>query len=105
MKRRRLAAEAVEAVLHVIDEADLALLAVADDVDPRRDLLFDGLDHRSRHPGFVGGALLRRARLEAGQQHLPEVRGARQAADVGREDASRAALHRRAPLSCSARWL
>src|SRR6266446_9003417 len=73
---------------------NLALLAVADAVHPRRDLLCDNL------PDSVCETRLerRRVKLVAGLPRLQErqqVRWTRQAADMGRQNAVAAELHRR----------
>ena len=46
----RLSLEAGQAVFHVVGEPRLAHLAIADDVDPGRDLPLHGLVHGGPHP-------------------------------------------------------
>jgi len=90
---RRIAAEARKAVGNVGRVADLAGLAVADDVDAGLDLAADDVgdgagDHRRRRARVADLAPL------APEQHVGHRLGARQAADVGREDAPAAGPHR-----------
>jgi hypothetical protein len=88
-----LALEACEALDDVAEEARLPLLAIGDDVDAGVGLaandVGDGLAHQAR----VGLGVVRLAAVLRGQQRN-EVVGAREAADVRREDPVGAALHR-----------
>ena len=88
--RRR--ADAGEAVADIKGVGDLALLAVADAVDPGRDLPGDDLPHglgKPRLERLLVECLAALARLQKSQ----EIGRARQAADMGGEDAVFAALH------------
>ena len=84
--------EAAEAVLDVAEEADLAHLAVRDDVDAVLDLLTHPIGDRLgdlavEQLGVVGPAVLPLL------QRVEQLVGTGQAADVGGEDAIGAALH------------
>ena len=86
--------EPAEAVLHVAEEADLAHLAVGDDVDARLDLVAHPIGHRLgdlavEQLGVVGPAVLPLL------QRVEQLVRPGQAADVGGEDAIGAALHGR----------
>ncbi len=81
---------------------ELAVLAVADDVDLGVDLLLDHLgdgpaDTRRERLGVVGFTQF------LGVEHRDEIAGPRQAAGVGGEDPARAALHSFGPLFSGAR--
>ena len=84
--------EAGVALHHVVAEADLAHLAVGDDVDARLALLADHLDDGLLHPRgeFV---LVDRLFVEQIPHHAGEVRRPRQAAGMGGENAVGAPLH------------
>ena len=88
--------EAVEAVLHVIHKADLALLAVADDVDAGGNLFSDRLADGAPDP--CGEGRRRWPSVRRSYQHAGEVAWSWKAARVGRQDASLAALHLSPPL-------
>jgi hypothetical protein len=93
--------EAGIALHHIIAEADLAHLAVGDDVDAGGALLAEHLRHRLAHPR-AQLALVHRLAVEQVPHHAREVRRPRQAAGVGGEDAVGASFHRWA-LSLRAR--
>ena len=88
---RRVAIEAGQPVLDVGRVADLAHLAVADDVDADLDLLAD--DFRDRVGDHLLGVRRHRSAVLMGEQHVGDRLRARQAADVGREYAVDAAQH------------
>ena len=93
MRRPRMVArESGEPVLDVGGVADLARLAVADDVDARGDLLGDGVGDAGRDGGVESGAVVRLAAVFLVEQ-LDDLGAARQAADVGREDPLGAEFH------------
>src|SRR5262249_47175542 len=83
--------EAAQPLARVVREVGLALLAVVHDVDAVGYLLAhavgDGAGDAPRDGGFVVGPP-----LVPRPGHLPEVGRSRQAADVRRQDALRAAL-------------
>ena len=88
--------EAGVALHHVVAEADLAHLAVGDDVDAGLALLADHLDDGLLHPrGEL--VLVDRLFVEQIPHHAREVRRPRQAAGMGGENAVGAPLHRSLP--------
>ena len=91
-------ADAGEPVTHIEGVGDLALLAVADAVDAAGDLLLDDLAHRPREPRLERGLVEPLAGL-ACFEHRQEIGRARQAADMRRQDAVGAELHRALPAS------
>jgi hypothetical protein len=95
VRRRVACAVAVEAgqpVLDVGGVADLAHLAVADDVDPRTALREHHVDHR-RLDDLRGLPRVERPSLLAAEHDLGDGGGARQAADVGGENPGAGSLH------------
>src|SRR5262249_33772277 len=80
--------KAAEPVVDVVDEAELAVLAVIDHIDAEFDLLPHDLADRALEPGLVG---LLVARLRVHQ--VKQIRRPRQAAHVGGENPISAALH------------
>ena len=101
LRRERFAAEAGEAVLDVGGVADLAGLAVADDVDADGDLVGDDLGDRPGDLAIEFGMIVRLLLVLLHQQIDQRLRP-RQAADVGRQDAVRAELHGLPPGACCA---
>ena len=93
--RRRLGArlEAREALVHVVDEAGLAHLAVVDHVDAKLHLLVHDVPDRPAEPDGVRGHVHGPARRSRGE-HLEQVDGPRKATRVGRENPVRAPVHR-----------
>ena len=85
-------AEAGEPVPDVGGVADLALLAVADDVDAGLALGPDDVGHRLAHARLEGGRVGHAAGVQRLQEH-GEIVGAGQAAGVRREDAVGAGFH------------
>jgi hypothetical protein len=73
------------------DEARLGHLAVADDVEAGIDLLAHAIFHRAAYP-FRIGLLIDRVAVHARQHQLEQIVRARQAADMGGQDAFGAAL-------------
>ena len=96
-------ADAGEPVTHIEGVGDLALLAVADAVDAAGDLLLDDLAHRPREPRLERGLVEPLAGL-ACFEHRQEIGRARQAADMRRQDAVGAELHRGTPPTFHAIW-
>src|SRR5262245_7396203 len=90
--------EAGIALHHVIAEADLAHLAVRDDVDAGIALLADDLLDRFAHPR-AQLALVHRLLVEQIPHHAGKIRRPRQAAGVGGEDTVGASFHRYLPHS------
>ena len=84
--------ETPEPVLDVGQEADLAELAVGDDVQARLDLLRHHLGHRARHAPGVGVGVVGAAVLLL-PHHLQQVERPGEAADVGGQDPVGAAVH------------
>ena len=79
-------AEAVQSIHHVRGIADLALFAIAGDVDPDLGLATEHFVHRARnHIGKMTGVIS--LPLVDAQQDFGKFRGARQAADVRCENA------------------
>ena len=91
-RRERLAAETGEALLDVGRVADLAGLAVTDDIDADRHLVRDDLAHRLRDLAIEIGMIVGLVLILLHQQIDQRLRP-RQAADMGRQDAIRAELH------------
>src|SRR6185369_10118448 len=89
---RALAAEPGEAMPHVGGVADLALLAVADDVDARVELLAHDVGHGPADAGLEGGGIRRVPGVQR-LQHRGQIRRTGQAA-------FRASLHRAGLLPC-----
>src|SRR5690606_18028893 len=85
--------ESGQPVLDVRRVADLAGLAVADDIEPDLDLPEDDLVDGLRERSVELGRFVRLAPLLA-KQEIEDRRRARQAADVSRQDRVRAAQHR-----------
>ena len=86
--------EAAEPLVHVGDEARLAVFAVIDHVDAELDLLAHDLADRALEPTFVGLLVARGLRIHHGEQ----ISRPRQAADMRGENAVGAAFHRLAPV-------
>ena len=84
--------EAVEPRPRIGHPVELAVLAVADDVDAGVDLLADHLVDGALHPRRERGLVVGLAQL-LGVQHRDQIGRPRQAAGVGGQDAARAALH------------
>src|SRR6185369_9137166 len=76
---------------------ELAVLAVADDVDTRIDLLASHLRDGALHPRRERGLVVRFAEL-LGVEHQDKISRPRQAACVGGQDAADAALHAKISL-------
>ena len=91
---RRVHVDPGDAVLHIGRVGGLALLAVADDVDTARYLLRDDRRHRLGRLRLEGGLVDQRAGF-ARRDQVEHRFGARQAADMGRQDALGAELHGR----------
>ena len=87
-----LAAEAVEPILDVGRVADLAGLAVADDVEPDIGLALDNIRNRAPHHAIELGLVIGFAAVLAEQQRDRVVRP-RQAADVGGENSIGTVFH------------
>ncbi len=92
LRRRRVDLEAAEAILDVAEEADLAHLAVGDDVDARLDLLLDAILDRSGDLAVERFGVVRAVVLALLHDVEQRMRPG-QAADVRRENAVRALLH------------
>jgi hypothetical protein len=84
--------EAAEAIVDVRDEARLAHLAVADDIDAEIGLLLDDRCDGLRHARAVAGFVDRLAALTGGACR-DEIGRPRQAADMGGQDAIGALAH------------
>ncbi len=96
---RMVPGESRQTVLDVRGVADLARLAVADDVDVGGDLLGHGVGDAGRDCGIEGCTVVRLVAVFLVEQP-DELAAARQAADVGRQDPLCAESHyfrRRAP--------
>ena len=89
-------ADAGQPVADIEGVGDLAQLAVAHAVDPGRHLLMHDLVDRGGETG-VERRLLDRPPGLARLEELEQVGRARQAADMGRQDAFGAAFHRPEP--------
>src|SRR6266581_3229007 len=90
---------AIEPLAHVSEETWLRLLAVAHDVDAGFHLLAHALGDRAFHALVVGAFVVGETR-QLRLHQVEQIRGPRQAADVGREDAVvGAVLHLRIRLS------
>ena len=92
LRRERLAAEAGEPLLDVGGIADLAGLAVADDIDADRDLVGDDVGHRLGRLAVEFRMIVRLVVILLHQQIDQRLRP-RQAADVRRQDAIGAEFH------------
>src|SRR5207245_2805694 len=94
-----LTAVAGEPVLDIREEALAGLFAVVSDVDARVELLADGVDRRGVH---LGGErrCVHRLTLAYRDEQVEELRRARQAAGVCRQDAAVAALHVSSSCAC-----
>ena len=82
-----------QAVGDISGIAGLRHLPVIDDVDADRSLAADDVDDRLAHQP-VERVLVIRLALILAHQHLPQLGRARQAADMGRQDAVLTRLHR-----------
>ncbi len=85
--------EAGEALCGIGDEARLAHLAVADDIEPGRGLLAHALRHRALHARRIG-LFVDGLAVHAREHQLEQVVGARQAAHMGGQDTVSAQMHR-----------
>jgi hypothetical protein len=86
------AAEAAVALPHVVREADLAHLAIADNVDPYIALPRDNVAYGLAHLGVQSSLIDLLSRCHVDHQSR-EFTGTREAARVGRQDAIGAPLH------------
>src|SRR5260370_27787942 len=89
--------EADETIFDLGDEARLAELAVVDDVDAQLDLLVHDLGDRPAQPRGVR-LLVHALALLLGLDHVEQIGGTRQAADMGGENSLGASLHCASPL-------
>ena len=102
LRHEILAAEAGEAILDVGRVADLAGLAVADDIDADGNLMRDDVGDRLVDLAVEFGMVVRLVLVLLHQQIDQRLRP-RQAADMGRQDAVRAEFHGFLPCLLS-RW-
>src|SRR5262245_54232946 len=89
--------DAREAVPHIDGVGDYTAFAVSDTTDAGRELLFDNFADREGQTGIVGSLLETPAGL-ARLEELQQIGRARQAADMGRQDAVGAVFHAGGPL-------
>src|SRR5260221_2259470 len=90
--------EAAETFVDVGDEARLAELAVVDDVDAELDLLVHDLGDRPAQPRGVR-LLIDALALLLGLDHVEQIGGAPQGADIGCEELLRALPYFASPVT------